>query len=134
MIKFIGIFVITFAMLLTGCPSTKNIADAKKTSHKLAVYANTGINVTRDLYQKNLLSPDPQKNLAIKDKIATGFIALSQAGQEFDKAVLDLEAQYGTNAPPQTEMDKLAALFDAEIVAKLVQLLKTIGRSNEKVN
>jgi hypothetical protein len=120
--KFIAIFVVVFSLLTTGCPQ-KSIDQAKKSSAKIATYANTGVNVTRDLYRAQLLS------LPNKDKIADGFIALAKAGQTFDAAVLKIEQQYGPNAPPKAEIDKLFAVFDAEVVDRLVEVLRSVGLS-----
>ena len=125
--KFIGIFVIIFAMLTAGCPSPKTLAQAKASSDEVAEYANAGINITRDLYQQNLLGKTPAENLANKDKIALGFKALVAGGLAFDQAVANVEAQYGTNPVPKAQLDALAAVFNAELVSKLVTLLKTIG-------
>lgn len=120
--KFSLIFVIVFSLIATGCPQ-KSINQAKQSSAKIATYANIGVNVTRDLYRGQLI------NILTKDKIADGFIVLARSGQLFDAAVLKLEEQYGTNAPPKAEIDKIFAVFDAEIVDRLIDILRSIGVS-----
>ena len=107
---------------ITACPA-RSIEKAKDSSAKIASYSNVGVNVTRDLYRNHLIS------LAAKDKIADTFITLATAGQAFDAAVRNIEAQYGTNAPPKAEIEKLFSVFDREVVSRLIDVLKTIGLS-----
>jgi hypothetical protein len=105
----------TFVVGMTGCtPDT--IAKAEKSSAKLASYADRGVNVTRDLYQKQFI------DLATKDQIASGFIKLAQAGIAFDAAVNNAKAVYGTNVP-STEIERLFATFDSQVVTQFVAVL-----------
>jgi hypothetical protein len=105
----------SFVFGLTGCgPDT--IAKAKKESAKLATYADKGVNVTRDLYQQKLIS------LELKDKIADGFIKLSDAGLAFDAAVVNAETVYGSKVPA-SEVQKLFATFDSQVVAQFLAVL-----------
>lgn len=119
-------FIVAAVMLVTfvtsGCPQ-RSIDQAKASSARMAGYANAGVNVTRDLYQSRLLT------LGQKDAIADGFIALAKAGQTFDAMVIRVEAQYGPTAPPKSEIDKLSAVFDVEVVDRFAAVLRAIGLS-----
>lgn len=107
--------VIVYSLMLVGCPS-RSIAKAKDSSAKLARYANTGINVTRDLYQQKVIP------LAHKDKIADAFIALADAGIAFDAAVARAEQVYGPNVSG-SEIDKLFQVFDTQVVSGFLAVL-----------
>lgn len=108
----------SFVFGLTGCtPDT--VAKAKKASSKLASYADKGVNVTRDIYQQKLIS------LELKDKIADGFIKLSDAGIAFDAAVANAEKVYGSNVP-QSEVEQLFAVFDQKVVAQFLAVVASL--------
>jgi hypothetical protein len=113
----------SFVFGLTGCtPDT--VAKAKKASAKLASYADKGVNVTRDIYQQKLIS------LELKDKIADGFIKLSDAGIAFDAAVANAEQVYGSNVP-QAEVERLFAVFDSSVVAQFLAVLTSLKLIND---
>jgi hypothetical protein len=122
--NFAIIFLIVFSLLTIACP-TQSIQRAKDSSAKLAGYANTGVNLTRDLYEQNLI------NLATKDKIADAFIVLAKAGIAFDAAVAQVEAQYGASAVPKSEIDKLFAVFSSEVVAKFLDVVAALKLTNQ---
>lgn len=112
-------------VLLTACPQ-KTIDTAKKQSTQIAVYANNGVEITRELFRNQIIS------LAQKDKIADGFILLAKAGQTFDLTVKNLENTYGKR-PPKSELDKLFQVFNSEVVANFLEILrelKVIGANN----
>lgn len=111
---------VLWSLVLTGCPA-KTLDKAQSSSAKIATYANTGVNVTRDLYQNGVI------NINQKDAIARGWIALAQAGQTFDLAVAKMRAQYGSTVPPKSEIEALFVTFDSEVVAKFIDVLKSIG-------
>lgn len=116
---FIGALAVIASLILTGCPSQKTIAKAKESSAKLASYANTGVNVTRDLYREQIIS------LELKDKIADAFIVLADGGIAFDAAIHKAEVAYGQN-PPQSQIDALFATFDAEVVGNFLTVLERL--------
>jgi hypothetical protein len=114
--------------ILTGCPSANSIAKAKSSSARIATYANTGVELTRELYRNKFLT------LSQKDKLADGWIALAKAGQAFDAAIAAAESQYGTDTPPKTAIDKLFGTFNSEVVAKflaVLQDLKIVGGTDK---
>lgn len=109
----------------TGCPA-RTIEKAKSASAKVAIYANTGVNVTRDMYHQNLIS------LSAKDKIAQAFIVLADGGIAFDGAVAAIEREYGPNAPPKAVIDRLFAAFDEQVVSRFLNVLtelKVLGNT-----
>lgn len=106
------------SLILTGCPS-RTIEKAEASSKKLATYANTGVNVTRDLYNEKLLTFE-QKN-----KIADAFIVLAKGGQAFDLAVANAKQQYGQD-PPKAAIDALFNTFSSEVVAKFLDVLSAL--------
>jgi len=120
------ITLLIYAVALTGCPS-KSIQDAKATSGKIATYANAGVNLTRELYGANFLT------LEQKDKIADGFIVLAKAGIVFDQAIVNAETTYGSNVP-QNEIERLSAVFDAQIVTKFLDILTLLKLTNRAGN
>jgi hypothetical protein len=108
----------SFVFAMTGCtPDT--IAKAEKASGKLAGYADKGVNVTRDIYQQKLIS------LAVKDKIADGFIKLGNAGIAFDQAVANARQAYGTNVPAP-EVERLFATFDSNVVGQFLAIIASM--------
>ena len=113
-------------VILTACP-TASLAKAKTESERLATYANAGVNLTRELFRAGFV------NLATKDKIADGFIVLATAGQAFDRAVVNAEAQYGSNVP-KSEIAKLFATFDAEVITKFLAVLSLLKIANVSGN
>lgn len=115
---FIGVLAVIASMILTGCPA-KTIQKAKESSAKLATYANSGVNVTRGLFQQELIG------LEAKDKIADAFIILADAGIAFDLAVRNAEAAYGSD-PPKTALDALFETFNAQVVAKFLNVLEKL--------
>jgi hypothetical protein len=121
--KILVCLTLVYSLLLFGCPS-KSIQKAKESSAKLATYANAGVDVTRGLFRENVIT------LAQKDKIADAFIVLADAGIAFDAAVRKAETEYGTNAP-KAEIDRLFAIFDAEVVAKFLGVLSALKLVND---
>jgi hypothetical protein len=112
--------------MLTACPS-QTIAKAKSSSAKLATYANSGVDLTRELFRSNFI------NLATKDKIADGFIVLAKAGQAFDLAVANAEKQYGADVPKDV-IGQLFGTFNSEVVAKFVTVLAALKLTNVSGN
>jgi hypothetical protein len=113
------LIVLSLVSFMTACPKA-SIASAKSSSQKVATYANAGVDITRELYRAGKIS------LEKKDAIADGFIRLAEAGLAFDAIVASAERQYGSNAPPKGEIDRLFATFDHDVVAKLVDVLKEL--------
>lgn len=111
------------SLILTACPA-RTIQKAKSASANLATYANTGVDVTRELYRNNLIT------LAQKDKIADAFIVLANGGIAFDLAVKNAEQVYGGATPPRRELDALFATFNAEVVAKFLAVLQSLKLVN----
>ncbi|MEO8647764.1 MAG: hypothetical protein ABI539_01220 [Acidobacteriota bacterium] len=105
--------------VLTACPSGQTLQKAQDASAKVATYANSGINLTRELYRSNYLS------LENKDRIADGFIALAKAGQAFDAAVANAKAAYGDTAPKDA-IAALFATFNQEVVGKFIAVLQSL--------
>lgn len=108
----------------TGCPQ-RSIQKAKDASAKVATYANTGVNITRDLYRQELIT------LAQKDKVADAFVVLANAGIAFDQAVAAIEREFGTN-PPKPKIEALFAAFDQQVVGAFLSVLaelKVIGNT-----
>jgi hypothetical protein len=110
---------VVFALFLTACPSAQTIQKAKATSAKLASYANAGVNITRDLHREKIIS------LSLKDDIADAFVVLADAGIAFDAAIKKAETAYGSSVP-KSEIAKLFAVFDAEVVAKFLVVLEKL--------
>lgn len=120
--KFIGVLVIIWTMVFaTACPvSPASLQKAKESSGKIATYANTGVELTRQLFRSNFLT------LAQKDLIAEKFVTLARAGVLFDQTVTNALQQYGTNAPPASEIQKISAIFDAQIVQGFLAILASL--------
>lgn len=116
---FICLLLVYSIVMLTACPKPADIQKAKTESAKLASYANTGVELTRTLFQTQVIS------IGIKDKVADGFITLAQAGQAFDLLVKNAEAQYGS-AIPKSEIAKLFATFDQTVITKFLAVFATI--------
>ncbi|HNU06133.1 MAG TPA: hypothetical protein PKO33_00105 [Pyrinomonadaceae bacterium] len=112
------LLILTIAVIGTACPS-KTIETAEKKSAQLAGYANQGVEITRAMFREQLLT------LEQKDKVATGFIALAQAGQTFDETVKGLKAAYGPDVP-RPEIDKLFEVFSSLVVGKFLDVLRTL--------
>jgi hypothetical protein len=112
-------FTLYALIMTTACPSQTSLQKAKDSSAKLATFANEGVNITRDLFREKIISLDQ------KDHIAEGFILLARSGIAFDSAVVKLQQTYG-DKPPRSEIEKLFAVFDAEVVAKFVAVLATL--------
>lgn len=104
--------------MLTACP-TKTIESAKKQSSRIATYANSGVNITRILFNERVIS------LTQKDKIANAFIVLAHGGQAFDASVARLEAAYGDKVP-MSEIEALFQVFDAQLVGKFLDILREL--------
>lgn len=111
------VILIVYSLLLAGCPAT--LGKAKSASSKLATYANTGVDITRTLFREQLISIDR------KDKIADAFTALAKAGAAFDLAVANVEREYGGSVP-KSEIEKLFAVFDSEVVERFLVVLKSL--------
>lgn len=105
-------------LVLTACPS-RSIQRAKEASSKLATYANSGVNLTRELYRAKFIS------LQSKDRIADAFLTLAKAGMAFDAAVASAERTYGTSAPSDV-IAGLFATFNREVVAKFIDVLQSL--------
>lgn len=119
--KSITLFVLTVTTLFaTACPSGSTIATIKASSSKIATYANSGVNLTRDLYRAKYLT-DGQKNT-----IASAFSRLADAGIAFDAAVANAEKIYKTDGIPKTEIEKIFAVFDSEIVSRVITILESL--------
>ena len=117
--KTITVLVLIYSMvLLSACPQ-KSIGEAKRQSSQIAVYANNGVEITRELFRNQIIS------LAQKDRIADGFILLAKSGQTFDLAVKNIENTYGTR-PPKSEIERLFKIFNAELVAKFLDILREL--------
>ena len=105
-------------VMLTACPQ-KSITEAKKQSSQIAVYANNGVEITRELFRSQIIS------IAQKDRIAEGFILLAKSGQTFDRTVKNIENAYGTR-PPKSEIERLFQVFNAEVVARFLDILREL--------
>lgn len=116
---FTSILIIYSMVMLTACPKEQSIEKAKSSSAKLATYANTGVNITRDLFNEKVIS------LETKNKIADAFIVLADAGIAFDTAVKRIETVYGTDVP-KAEVTKLFEVFDKEVVQAFLAVLETL--------
>lgn len=118
----IGCIVVLFCLLLTtACPITPDsIAKVKSASKKVATAANTGVNLTRELYNANFLTIEQ------KDVIAQKFLLLAKAGIAFDTAVASIENQYGANAVPKSEIQRLVGVFDAQVVNAFLDVLTSL--------
>lgn len=106
--------------ITTGCPA-KTLDKAQSSSVKIATYANTGINITRDLFNSRVIT------LAQKNQIAQGWLALAQAGQAFDVTVVRLKQQYGSATPPASEIEALFTAFDDQVVNQFIHVLTALG-------
>lgn len=112
-------FSILFLTLVSAACPARTIQKAKSASGKLATYANTGVNITRDLFHQNLIS------ITQKDKVAQAFIVLADAGIAFDGAVVALQREFG-NSPPKPKLDALFAAFDAQVVGSFIAVLQEL--------
>ncbi|HEY8560529.1 MAG TPA: hypothetical protein VIL74_09140 [Pyrinomonadaceae bacterium] len=118
--KLLVVFALSALVLNSTACDARDLAKAKEQSARLAKYTNAGVDATRELYRAKMIT------LAQKDKIADGFIKLAEAGQAFEKTLSAIERQYGTNAPPQSEIDRLFNVFDREVVDQFLELLKEL--------
>ncbi|HEV7701392.1 MAG TPA: hypothetical protein VGO43_14265, partial [Pyrinomonadaceae bacterium] len=80
-------------VLLTACPSAASLEKAKAESARIATYANAGVNLTRNLYESQVIT------IGQKDAIAKKFVFLADGGIAFDAAVNKALATYGSNVP-----------------------------------
>lgn len=112
------LLLMVMTVVMTACPE-KSIANARKRSAQVASYANTGVNLTRDLFNAKLIT------LEQKDQVAVGFIALAQAGKTFDEAVRSVETTYGVDVP-RAEVEKLFEVFNSLVVGKFLDVLRTL--------
>jgi hypothetical protein len=113
-------------LVTTACPvSAASIQKIQDESKKVATYANTGVELTRTLYENHVFSSDPAKNLAIKDDIARGFITLAQGGVAFDATVAQAKQQYTGNVP-QSQIEAFVNTFNTDIVDRFVTVLKSL--------
>jgi hypothetical protein len=116
--KLIICCVLIYSFLITGC-GPADIQKVRERSNQFAGYADTGVNVTRDLFRANLLS------LKQKDAVADGFIKLSEAGITFNAAIDKAIQVYGSTVP-LSEIEKLFAVFDSSIVTQLIAVIALI--------
>lgn len=116
--KIITLILIYAVFLVSACPK-KSINEAKKQSAQIANYANNGVEITRELFRGQIIS------LEQKDKIADGFILLAKSGQTFDLTVKNIENTYGTR-PPKSEIERLFQVFNAEVVARFLDILREL--------
>lgn len=117
---FLTIIVLFSLFLITACPSPPTIEKAKSASAKLAGIADTGVNLTRTLYRRDVIS------LEQKDRVADAFIKLAKSGVFFDKTVRELENIYTDSHPPRDKLSELIVLFNSGIVADFITLLTTL--------
>lgn len=117
--------------LSIGCDKQKSLEKAERTSKKLATYADSGVNITRELYEQNIIT----QNQTIT--IADNFIKLADAGIAFDAKVADLKAYYAANGekPDGKTLDNLAILFRSNIVVQFIEVLEQLKlvQPNEKL-
>lgn len=120
--RVIGTFLLLYCMIMTAaCPvSSADLAHAKEASKKVAGYSNAGVNLTRELWHAHFLTE------AQKDFVATKFIQLSDLGIAYDFTVAAVESQYGPNAPPRSEIERLMGLFNSQLVAGLLDVLTSL--------
>lgn len=111
-------------VLLTACPAA-SLQKAHDSSAKIAKYANAGVNLTRSLYQSQVISIDQ------KDAIARKFILLADGGIAFDAAVAKAKQVYGPNAPA-SEVQRIFALFDTEVIGKFLDILQSLKLINSQ--
>ena len=121
---FLTVLILISSLIFTACPSTQSLEKAKGASSKLATYANTGVNITRELFQAGILP------LETKDKVADAFIVLAKAGQQFDAAVISLQTQFG-NTPPKNELQALYALFSSTVITNFLNVLQILKLVND---
>lgn len=121
---FFTVLLLMASLIFTACPSTQTLEKAKGASSKLATYANSGVNITRELFQAGILP------LATKDKVAEAFIVLAKSGQQFDAAVISLQTQFGNN-PPTNELQALYALFSSTVVTNFLNVLQILKLVND---
>ena len=114
------VLILMYSMLLLGCPSKNTIQDAKRESARLAGYANTAVNIGRELWREGVISDQ------VATRTAKSLSTLASGGIAFDTAILRLEANYG-NKVPKSEIELLFAVFETEVVEKLVEVLKDLG-------
>lgn len=120
------LLVYALVLVTTACPvDAVSIQKIQDESSKVAGYANTGVELTRTLYENHIFSSDPAKNLATKDQIANGFIALAKGGVAFDATVASLKQQYATNVP-QSQLVALVNTFNADIVDRFASVLTSL--------
>lgn len=120
MLKKIATLIILYSVvLLTACPSKASLEKAKAESSRIAGYANAGVNLTRSLYESQVIT------IGQKDNIARKFISLADAGIAFDLAVNKAIQTYGSNVP-KSEIERVFAVFDSEVVEKFLDILSSM--------
>lgn len=117
--KLLIVFLISLSLMLGGCPK-QSIEKAKANSAKVATYANAGVDLTRELWRANFLS------LEQKDRVAEAWIVLARAGIAFDAAIANIEGEYGIADVPKSEIEKLFAVFNREVVGKFLDVLTAL--------
>jgi hypothetical protein len=118
--KFLTALALVYSVvMLTACPSSASLQKAQESSARIAKYANAGVDLTRGLYESQVIT------LKQKDDIAKKFVLLAQGGIAFDAAVAKTQSLYGTNAP-KNEVQAIFATFDTEVVGKFLDILQSL--------
>ena len=115
---FAALAVIYSTLLMTACPAA-SLQKVSDSSARIATYANAGVNLTRSLYEAKVIT------IGQKDDVATKFVQLAQAGVAFDAAVAKAKTVYGTTAPA-SEIQRIFATFDSEVVGKFLDVLASL--------
>ena len=105
-------------VMLTACPAA-SLQKAESASKRIATYANAGVNVTRTLFESKVIS------IGQKDEVARKFIVLAEGGIAFDIAIGKAKQLYGTNVP-KSELVKIFAIFDTELVERFLDVLQSL--------
>lgn len=124
-LRYFATFLVMYAVVqLTACPAA-SLQKAANASSRVATYANAGVNLTRNLYESKVIP------IGQKDDIAQKFVLLAEAGVAFDAAVARARTIYGTNAP-SSEIQKILATFDSEVVGRFLDVLQSLKLINAR--
>lgn len=125
-LKFVGIFVIVFAMFTAGCPNKqqaqKTIRDFKVKSAELSVYGTKLIQAFGDSYRDGLITQDQLRT------INQGTGVFVQAVGVYRQAIAQAEAIVNSGQPlPANTLDTLQRILNDQVIDAFFDILVRVG-------
>lgn len=120
---FLSLVVVYSLIMLTGCPSKKNLEGAFNASSRIGNLAEVAAVTTGDFYAQGFLT------LEMKDRFAAGLAVILRNGKSVHQLLVAIKDKYNgkLNDVPKSVLADLDLIFSREVIAPFLGLLTQAG-------